>query len=61
MRSASRLLSLALGSLVSVCLALAVNAAERVPSSAVEHAGLVLLATLCVVGIVILGCWAFRE
>ena len=43
MRSASRLVPIALGTLVSVSLASAVKAAERVPFSALDHADQVLL------------------
>jgi hypothetical protein len=61
MRSASRLALIALGTLVSVSLASAVSAAGRVPLSAIDQAGLVLLATLSVAVVVVLGCWSIRD
>jgi uncharacterized protein (DUF697 family) len=61
MRSASRLLTLALGTLVSVSLASAVMAAERVPLCAFEQAGLVLLAAVSVAAVVALGLFFGKD
>jgi hypothetical protein len=65
MRSASRLAPIALGTLVSVSLASAVEAAERVPFSALDHADQVLLGAVNlaagVVAVVLaFGIWSVR-
>jgi hypothetical protein len=61
MRSASRLLPLALGTLVSVSLASAVTAAERVPLSALDHAEQALLGAVNLAAVVVaFGIWSVR-